>query len=169
MAHYSFNSLLDRWKNRIYGVWGDTSLRDHMLRSQVNYVDWDLTAAQMDALNATPVTLLAAPGSGYMNIVHGGVTFIDAGATAFELGAGVLSFLYTDASGAKTMTDVPNTTVESATDTYYRSVGLAVVPVSNAPIVAFASADVTAGDGALYGRIFYSTIYLNDLTFTNYV
>jgi len=163
MPQLSFNSLDPRNSLRMFGWVGENVLASNLLRTQLNFVDFTLSAAQMNTLNATPVTLLAAPGAGLMNIVEYVVTFIDAGATAFELGAGVLSFLYTDGSGDKVATDVPNATVESATDVYYRSVGLAVAPLVNALICAKTSTDVTAGDGTVYGRIAYRTITVADL------
>lgn len=154
----AFNGLLDRWKHSILSYVGNLELRDHLLRGQVFYQDFKLTAAQMDTLNATPVEILAAPGSGLAIIVEGILTKIVPGATPFELGSGTLAFQYTDGSGAAVATAVPNANVEAAATDYYRSVGLAVVPVVNAKIVAKASADVTAGDGAVYGRIYYRVI-----------
>lgn len=159
----AFNSLLDRWKHRILSFAGETELRDHLIRGKSNYQDFNISAAEMDTLNATPKELLAAPGAGLVNVIEGVLTFIDAGTVAFELGAGVLSFLYTDGSGDKVATDVPNASVESASDAYYRSVGLAVIALANAKVVAKASADVTAGNGVIYGRIFYKTVLATEL------
>lgn len=162
MSQLSFNSLDPRNSNRMFGWVGENVLAKNLLSTQLNYVDWTLSSTQMDTLNATPVTLLAAPGSGLMNIVEGIVTFVDAGSTPFELGTGTLGFLYTDGSGDAVATAVPNATVESASDVYYYSVPLAVAPLANALICAKASADVTAGNGTLYGRIFYKTIVVAD-------
>ena len=166
MATLHFNAYLDRWKQKFKQLHGHNQFVDHLNRSVQSYVDFKLTAAQMDTLNATPVALLAAPGAGLVNIVEGVVTFIDAGATAFELGAGTLDFRYTNGAGASVATSVPNATVESASDTYYRSVPLAAVPVVNAAVVAYASADVTDGDGVVYGRIYYRTVKVAELGVT---
>ena len=163
MPQLEFNRLLDRWKHRILSYAGTRELLDHLNRSDVNFKDFKLTSTQMDTLNATPVELLAAPGAGLVNVIEGIVTRVVPGGTAFELGSGVLSFLDTDGSGAKLATDVPNATVESATETYYRSVGLAVVPVVNSKVVAKTSADVTAGNGTIYGRIYYRTLKVSEL------
>lgn len=163
MASLAFNSLLDRWKHRILSYAGGVDLRDNLLRGQCNFQDFKLTAAQMDTLNATPVTILAAPGAGLAILVVSIFTKIVPVATPFELGSGTLGYLVTDGSGAAVATAVPNASVESATEAYYNSVGLAVAPVVNSPIVAKASADVTAGDGAVYGRIYYRVIKHSEL------
>lgn len=153
-----FNVLQDLNRANFYKWTGENTMRDNLLRTQINFQDFKITAAEMDTLNATPKTLLSAPGSGLVNVVLGIFTKISAGATPFELGSGTLGYLLTDGSGAAAATAVPNATVESATDAYYWSVSLAVAPVVNTPIVAKASADVTAGDGTVYGRIYYMTL-----------
>ena len=163
MAQLSFNCLEGRNSNRMFGWVGETDLSQNILRTQLNFKDFTISAAEMDALNATPKTLLEAPGSGKMILVDSIVTFIDAGATPFELGSGTLGYLYTDGSGSAVATAVPNATVESATDVYYHSVSLAVAPLENALICAKASADVTAGNGTVYGRIYYKILTVADL------
>jgi hypothetical protein len=163
MALLHFDSYLDRWKHRLLSMCGSTDYRDHLQRSGVSYKDFTLTAAQMNTLNATPVSILAAPGAGLVNIPVGILTYVDAGATPFELGSGVLDYKYTNGSGAKAGTSVTNAAVESATDTQFLSIPEAVVPVPNAAIVAHASADVTAGDGTVYGRIWYRTVKLAEV------
>lgn len=164
MASLKFNSLLDRWKHRILSYVGDTELRDHLLRGQYNYQDFVLTAAQMDTLNATPVTVLAAPGSGLVNLVTGLFLKVNAtGFTAFELGSGVLEFRYTDGSGAKVVTDVTNAVVESATDVMDYCPPIVCAPLANAVIAAHASADVTAGTGNVQGRLWYLTVKVSEI------
>ncbi len=160
-----FNAFLPQNQNYFYQWCGQSDLRDNLVRCQTSFVDFKLTAAQMDTLNATPVTVLAAPGAGLMNIVDSIVTYIAPGATPFELGSGTLGFLTTDGSGAAVATAVPNASVESATAVYYSSVALAVAPAVNVPIVIKASADVTAGDGLVYGRIFYHTVQVGELLY----
>lgn len=164
MASLVFNSLLDRWKHRLLSFLGNRELLDHFLRSFQNYADFVLTAAQMDTLNATPVTIVAAPGAGLVNLVTGLFLKVNAtGFTAFELGSGVLEFRYTDASGAKVVTDVTNAFVESATDVMDYCPPIVCAPLANALICAHASADVTAGTGNVQGRIFYRTVKVSEI------
>lgn len=128
-------------------------------QSNLQSADVTLSAAQMDALNATPVSIVAAPGSGYAILVVGIYLKVNStGFTAFELGSGVLEFRYTDATGAKVVTDVANAVVESATDVLSWNPAIVAAPVANAAIVAHASADVTAGTGNIQVRIYYRTI-----------
>lgn len=159
-----FNGLLDRYKQWLLQSVGGTEFRDHLLRGLTFYKDFVLTAAQMDTLNATPVTLVAAPGSGLVNIVQGIFLQVNAtGFTAFELGSGVLEFRYTDGSGAKVITDVTNAVVESTTDVMDWCPPIVCAPLANAVICAHASADVSAGTGNIQGRIFYRTVKVSEI------
>lgn len=164
MASLSFNVLLDRWKHRFLSYAGGTDFRDHILRTRLSYQDFTLSAAQMDTLNATPVTVLAAPGAGLVNVIQGCMFKVNStGFTRFELGSGVISLLYTDGSGAKVTADLPNTETESATDIMYWALGASVDTLANAVVVAKASADVSAGTGNVQGRIFYLTVKHSEL------
>lgn len=164
MASLAFNSLLDRWKHRLLSFYGTRELLDHYLRASQNYADFVLTAAQMDTLNATAVTVLAAPGSGLVNLIEGIFLKVNStGFTVFELGSGVLEFRYTDASGAKVVTDVTNAVVESTTDVMDWCPGIVCAPVANALICAHASADVTTGTGNVQGRIYYRTVKVSEI------
>lgn len=164
MASLSMNVLLDRFKQKFLEMHGDEHFRNHRLRTQVSYQDFVLTAAQMDTLNATPVTIVAAPGSGLVNLVTGLFLKVNStGFTAFELGSGVLEFKYTDGSGAKVVTDVTNAVVESATDVMDYCVPIVCAPLANALICAHASADVTAGTGNIQGRLFYLTVKVAEI------
>lgn len=163
----NFNSQTDHEKQLFSQTYTDGTFRDHVLRTFINYQDFRLTATQLDTANATPITVLPSPGSGLANLVTGILTYVAAGATPFELGSGTLGYLYTDGSGAAVATAVPNATVESATGVYYWSVPLAVAPLTNAVIVVKPSADITAGDGVIYGRIFYQTVRVADFNANN--
>lgn len=160
MALLHYNSFLDRWKQKLLQFSGDTQFRDHLQRSGLSYKDFTLTATQMDTLNATPVSILAAPGAGLVTIVEGIYTRVAPGVTPFEAGSATLDYKYTDASGVVVATAVPNAQVEAATAAvgYYRSIATAGVPVANAAIVASIGTDVSAGDGVVYGRIWYRTV-----------
>lgn len=126
-------------------------------------VDVNLTAAQLDTLNATPVAAIAAPGAGKITQVMSAVCFVDFVATRLEAGSGVLSFRYTDGSGVKTTADVPNATFELNSDTYYTAVGASGVPVVNAAVVAAIDADVTSGDSIVNCRLTYRTVTVSDI------
>jgi len=163
MSLYLNRNLAATKQKQLQSV-GDIEFSDNLGRSGDNFVDFVLTAAQMDALNATPITVLAAPGSGYVNVCTGLFLKINStGYTAFELGSGVLEFRYTNASGAKVVTDIANASVESSTDLDVWSPAIVASVVENAVICAHASADVTAGTGNIQGRLFYKTIKLAEI------
>jgi hypothetical protein len=138
-------------------------LQSDLAPSVLRYVDVNLTAAQQDALNATPISVIATPGSGYVTVVHRAVCFVDFVATRNEAGSGVLSFRYTDGSGVKATADVPNATYELNSDTYYVAVGASGIPVPNAAIVAAIDADVTSGDSLVNCRLYYNTVQVSDI------
>lgn len=159
----SYKALNPGLANRIVGVVGTKEMGEQLTYSWDSWIDVKITAAQMDTLNATPVSLIPAPGAGLVTLVQGVFTRVVPGATPFELGSGTLGFQYTDGSGVVAATAVTNAVAESATATSFVSIATAGVPVLNAAIVFTASADVTAGDGALYIRIYYKTIDVTNL------
>jgi len=63
------------------------------------YAEVSITNAEMLALRATPKTLVAAPGAGYVNQFLGGAAFLDYTA-AYTESADNLAVKYTDGSGA---------------------------------------------------------------------
>lgn len=160
----SLNGLLDRYKQKFLQMAYDTEFRDQLLRVQTFHKDFVLTAAQMDTLNATPVSILAAPGAGLVNVCMGLFLKVNStGFTAFELGSGVLEFRQVDGSGAKLVTDVTNAFVESATDLMDWCPPIVAAPLANVAWVAHTSTDVTAGTGNIQGRAFYKTIKVSEI------
>lgn len=131
--------------------------------SALKSVDVNLSAAQLDALNATPISAIAAPGAGKITMVEGATCFVDFVATRLEAGSGVLSFRYTDGSGVKVTADVPNATVELNSDTYYRAIAASGIPVVNAAVVATIDADVTSGDSIINCRLYYRVVTVSDI------
>lgn len=152
----ALNQLAERFNFRMKGLFSDDFTKD-LLRVGISYKDVKLTSTQMDTLNATPVTLIAAPGSGKILECLGVFAFLDVAATPFELGSGTLDIRYTDGSGGLAA-QFTNAFIESATDAYFKAYARDVLAVVNSPLVAYASSDVSAGDGALYLRVFYRTL-----------
>jgi len=163
MSLYLNRNLAATKQKQLQSV-GDVEFSDNLGRAGDSFVDFVLTAAQMNTLNATPVTLLAAPGSGLVNVCTGLFLKVNAtGYTAFELGSGVLEVRYTDGSGAKVVTDIANASVESSTDLDVWSPAIVASVVENAVICAHTSTDVTAGTGNIQGRLYYKTIKLAEI------
>lgn len=144
----------------------DNSVKHSMLYQAVEkYADTTLSTSDVDTLNATPVSVLAASGSGYVNVVTGAVFWVVHGSSAFELGSGVLDLKYTNSSGAKVVTSVLNATVESSSDAVSYSPGIVVIPVDNAAVVAHTTTDVTdvTSAGKIKVRVFYKVVPTNYL------
>lgn len=133
-----------------------------------NSVDVTLTAAQMLALNATPQTLVAAPGAGYALVFEGALLFLDYNSAAY---AGIdsgddLSVKYTNSSGAALGGCEATGFLDATADAirYVRATGAAsgvsqITPVANSPLVLhMLTGEITTGNSPLKVRTFYRTI-----------
>lgn len=121
-----------------------------------------LTAAQIKALNTTPQTLVAAAGAGTVIVVER-IFGESVGVTApFDASTNALEFRYTNGSGTKVTADLPNSFIEAGSgSTVYGTVGgieAALVPVANAPVVAFIPVANPAADTAA-GTITLTVVY----------
>lgn len=120
-----------------------------------------LTAAEVKALFTTPLTIVAAPGSGKVTLVDR-ITFASTFNTAAYAGANALEFRYTNASGAKVTADIPSATLNFTSGTKISTVAgvttelLAVV--NAAIIVDVPVANPTAGDSLVSLFIIYHVI-----------
>jgi hypothetical protein len=129
----------------------------------LRYADVTISAAAMDTLNATPVTLVAAPGTGKMIEFLGASVINTFLTTAFELGSGTVDIRYENSSGGLAG-QLTNAFVESSATAYFRAAPLACVALTNKALVAYASADVTAGLGNLKFRVYYRVLTVADVT-----
>ena len=119
-----------------------------------------LTTAQILALNATAISVLAAPGAGFVNIIKR-VTASKAAGTAYaDIAAGDdIAFKYTNTSGATAATLEMTGFADSTAATLATTVGVAVLPVANAAIVAhMLTGEITTGNSDFKLRIVYETV-----------
>lgn len=121
-----------------------------------------LTFAQILALNATPVELVAAPGAGKVISVEEILFKMVRTGTAYANG-GALEFRYTNASGAKVTADIAATVVTTGgAGTEYnivRGVVTSLTPVANAAIVVDnATAAFITGTGTAVVTIKYRVV-----------
>ena len=121
----------------------------------------NLTAAQIIAMNATPVSLIAAPGAG-MAIIVDNITFkMVTTATAFT-GGGAVEFRYTNAAGAKVTADIAAAVVTAGAGTSFtnvKGIEASLTPVANAAIVITnATAAFAAGTGTAVVSIDYHVV-----------
>jgi hypothetical protein len=148
--------------NKILSAVGHPGMREKLGNAIDSYVDVKLTAAQLDALNATPVTLIAAPGSGKVTVVTKVFGFLDYGTATYAGSSQVLKINYTDGSGATVATFL-EAFGEATADKYEAPAIADCYPVANAAIVAATNADWTTGDSVIYLRIHYHVVDLADL------
>lgn len=124
-------------------------------------VQVSLSSAQILALNATPVALVAAPGAGKVIVVEHILLKMITTATAYANG-GALEFRYTDGSGAKVTADLAAAIVTAGAGTSYTGVAgvtTSLTMVSNSPIVVDnATAPFITGTGTAVVTIRYRIV-----------
>lgn len=135
------------------------------LASRAQVADVTLTAAQVLALNATPRTLIAAPGANKAIIVTGVQFYLPYNSAAYAVDAADdINIRYTDGSGQLVAT-VETTGFLTATSNQsryaYPATTAAITPAANAPIVIqIGNSEVITGDSPLKVRVFYYEIDL---------
>lgn len=130
-----------------------------------------ITAAQMLALNATPVELVAAPAAGLAHVVRRVRLHKPAGTAYATVAAGEdLVVKYTNGSGAQASGVIETTGFLDQATAQFRIVGFPgstgstagdVTPVSAAALVMhLLVGEITTGDSPLYVLVDYDTVQL---------
>lgn len=116
-----------------------------------------LTAAQIQALVSTPVTLVAAPGAGWITSILSATAYIDYGSVAYTGGADLLVEY-----GTATVVTFDGILALTADSVMVASPAgtVAVGAISNAPIVVTAEDVPAAGDSPVTVSIVYTLISL---------
>lgn len=134
------------------------------------YVNVTITTAQVLALNATPITLVAAPGAGLALIFEGAVITKAAGTAYGAIAAGDdLAVKYTDGSGEDVgvceMTGFADQTTAQVRYIRPQAGALAagtvsdITPVANVPLVAhMLTGEITTGTSDFKLRVFYRVV-----------
>lgn len=117
-----------------------------------------LSSAQILALNATPISLVPAPGAGkIVEVISITLKMVRTG-TAYANG-GALEFRYTNASGAKVTADIAAAVVTGGAGTEYnivKGVVTSLTPVANALIcISNATAAFITGTGTAVVTVVY--------------
>ena len=121
----------------------DGSTTTYSLAPVIQVATVAITTAQMKAARATPVTLVAAPGAGYV-LEFLGATFIYDYAAAYTESADNLEIRFTDGSGAIASTTLETTGLLDATSDQIRTwkpITTDITPVANAALVLFNNGD----------------------------
>lgn len=126
-----------------------------------------VSSAELLALNATPKTLVPAPGAGYAIIFKGAEIFKPAGTAYGGIAAGEdLSVKYTNGAGAEVGQCEATGFLDQATaqSRYCRahtaaSLNSAITPVENAALVLhMLVGEITTGDSPLHVRVSYDIV-----------
>lgn len=117
----------------------------------------DVTASALSACATSPVSLVAAPGTGYVTTLEEAVFVLDFSGTAYTTGA-ALTIRWTDGSGAAASDTVAAADFMQATGDAIRVVqplSADAAPVANAALVLDGSADSTVGSSPLRVKVAY--------------
>lgn len=120
-----------------------------------------VSSAEILALNTTPKTLVAAPGSGYALIPVAIYATMDYAAATYACNAAGLILKYTDGSGTAPGAVLTQGFCQSAADAaqVVNVSTTAYTPTTNAALVLHAgAANPTTGDSAIKVRVFYRRV-----------
>jgi hypothetical protein len=143
---------------------GSASSCDFNADGVMRMVEVTVSSAEILALNATPKTLVAAPGAEKVLVFHSAVAILDYNSAAYAgIAAGEdLAIRYTDGSGAVASTTLETTGLLDATSDQLRThkaIVTDLTPVANAALVLhLASGEVTTGNSPMRYKVFYSVI-----------
>ena len=108
-----------------------------------------LTAAQILALNGTPITLIAAAGAGTYISVDEVMAYLNFNSVAYA-GSNPVQIQYTNGSGAQLTGSLSSSWLNSSSSAPLKVVAAGVTPVANAPVVvSVPTANPTAGNSTI--------------------
>lgn len=146
----------DSTVNKYISALGDADTARAVSHSVCSYRDNVLSDTEIDALNATPIELVPAPGAGYTNILCGVTAWLNYGGTAWAGSSETIPIKY--GTAGTTATTVTEAFMESTADKIGLFNAVDVVAVENASLYATASADFTTGNSPLSLRVYYRTV-----------
>lgn len=129
----------------------------------LQYQDTTLSSAQLLALNATPRTVVSAPGAGKCIVFEGAQLFLDYNSAAY---AGIasgedLAFKVADSSGSTVATVETTGFMDATADAlrYVHPSTTAYTLQANQPLVIhMLTGEVTTGNSPIYVRVFYRVV-----------
>jgi len=113
-----------------------------------------LTAAEIKALNTTPIEVVAAPGAGKVLELVGATLIFDYGTTQMAAGGAVV--LEEETSGTDLSSTVADTVIQAAADSINTMIPVAAAVTANKGIfITNATADFTTGDSVARVKVAY--------------
>lgn len=153
----SLNLASESNKFKVLSALGDPAVAKGVAHSVDSYIDVTLTAAQLDALAATPVELVPAPGAGKALIFVGAWAYLDYNSTTYAGSSETITIKYENGSGA-TVGTITEAFIESTADAYQYVAPVTAIALANKALVAVASADLTTGNSPMYLRVYYKVV-----------
>jgi len=161
-----FDSTSDRVTQKFKELHGDTDFIKALMVSWDYWSETTITAAQMLALNTTPITVVAAPPSGYLIYPTAVFASLNYNSTTYSCNASGASIFYkSDATGQNTGLTLTQAFIQSTSSksTLVRGSSTQVVDttanLSGQPLALLAaSSNPTTGDGVLKVLVFYNVL-----------
>lgn len=145
-------------KEKYISAFGEAKMARAVASSVCSFKDTVLTAAEIGALNATPIELVPAPGAGKTLIPCYAVTWLNYGGTVWAGSSQNILIKYGTA-GAQPINTITEAYMERTADSFgYWSAISGHFPVENTALYATADADFTTGNSPLSIRVYYQTI-----------
>lgn len=146
-------------KEKYISAFGEANMARNVASSVCSFKDTVLSSSELNALNATPIVLVPAPGTGKSLQFCGVTAWLNYATTAWA-GSSETLVLKSGTAGA-TLATLPETTFVELTRDAVMHAGESNTPYEvqeNTAIYATANADWTTGDSPISLRVYYRTI-----------
>lgn len=145
-------------KQKFVSAFGDANVARSEAHSICSYRDTVLSSAEIDALNATPIEIVPAPGAGKTLVMCNVVAWLNYGGTAWAGSSETMPIKY--GTGGATVATITEAYMEGTTDAYQMLQPSTVTSgnVENLAFYATANADFTTGNSPLSLRVYYRTV-----------
>jgi len=165
---WSFKRIVDAINTMLTELYATQTSLALSTASVTRFVDVTISSAELLALNATPKTLVAAPGAGLALVFEGAVAMLDYNSAAYDgIAAGEdLAVKYTNGSGLQVAACETVGFLDQTADTVrfiqgYRAASGAsdITPVANSPLVAqLLTGEIATGNSPVKLRVYYRVV-----------